>query len=833
MPLTIERLRRAIVALAALLVLAIAASLLYGRWRLRRIAQDLPGRLGLQIQQSTQGFVLSQSNGQGRTLFTLHAARAVKFKSGGRVSLHDVEIDLYNAQDNQPDTIAGTDFEFDPHSQIVQSPGEAKIVLHAPPAKAQDTAASQNADQAIRITTHGLIFNQKTGVATCDGEVDFQTAQSSGHALGAEYDSKQGQLLLKSQLVLTATLQQGPAMLHAARATYNRNDGQVHLLQPQYSSRTAKGITSGRAQTALVLLRNAGSPQQLDARGDVRLDSAGAMSVRAAAMHVLLAENSRPTQAHFSGGMRFSQIQSTQQSSGRAEKADVAFDGQGRANRVVLDRDVQLQQVIASGDQHLRRTLASDHVTIRLQPAPTGQAQIQSAEAMGNAVVHSQMIAPGRAPQQSTLAAQTLNARFAAGNQMQQIDGDGHTMLQTVAPNGDLDSSTGDTLHVEFASSPLNSPAPSRVAGLKKSASNASNGNPSSLAQSIRTAVQTGHVTLKQIAKKKSGSVNGTQTSTATAQRASYRAADDTLTLTGEPAFQNAQMVMTADRMQMERTSQKMMAMGAVQMTLRATGQRTGGPATQPSGGLLNASQPVHIIAQQATLTHHNQTAVFSGRARLWQGDNTLEAPVIEFSRTAQTLIAYSDQPCAQCVLGSFVGDAAAQTGNAAQTKGTGPQTFRILSERLIYSDTERKASFLNHVQLTSSDGQLFANRVEVFLTPPGSRFPGSRLADSRTAKKEENLSFDRDYGGQSSVERIVATGNVRLLQPGRRATGTRLVYTSSNGHFVLTGDHSGPPTVTDVERGTVTGQSLTFASADQAIMVDGATTTRTRVQKK
>src|SRR5665213_572294 len=131
MPWTVERLRLAIVALAVLLLLTIVGSFFYGRWRLTHIARDLPARLGIQIQQSTQGFILSKTE-QGRPVFTLHAARAVQFKSDGHFSLHNVEIDLYNRQDGRADTIAGDDFEFDPHSQIVQSHGEAHIFLHAP-----------------------------------------------------------------------------------------------------------------------------------------------------------------------------------------------------------------------------------------------------------------------------------------------------------------------------------------------------------------------------------------------------------------------------------------------------------------------------------------------------------------------------------------------------------------------------------------------------------------------------------------------------------------------------------------------------------------------------
>ncbi len=282
MPLTIERLRLTIVALAVLLLLGIVGSFFYGRWRMRHLVQDLPGRLGIQIQQSTKGFVLSQSNSQGRTLFTLRAARAVEFKSGGRVALHDVKIDLYNRQNGQADTIAGEDFEYDPHSQIVQSQGESHIVLHAPEASTHAGGPATDAGQQIGITTHGLIFNQKTGVATCSGEVDFETSDSSGQAVGAEFDSKQGHLLLESQVVLTTTRQDQPATLHASRAIYDRDERQIHLWQPRYTSTTPKGSSSGRAGAATIFLRVDNSAERLNARDGVRLVSADGMAIQRA-----------------------------------------------------------------------------------------------------------------------------------------------------------------------------------------------------------------------------------------------------------------------------------------------------------------------------------------------------------------------------------------------------------------------------------------------------------------------------------------------------------------------------------------------------------------------
>ncbi len=828
MPWTIERLRLAIVALAVLLLLAIVGSFFYGRWRLRRIAQDLPARLGLQIQQSTQGFVLSKTE-QGRPLFTLHAARAVEFKSGGHVSLHDVEIDLYNRQDGKADTIAGNDFEFDPRSQIVESKGQAHIVLHAPETNARTGDANKEPGQLVRVTTHGLTFNQKTGVATCSGEVDFQMGNTSGQAVGAEYDSKQGQLLLQSKLVLTTEMQNRPSVLNASRAIYKRNDGQVHLWQPRYLSETDSGRMSGTAGAATVLLRGNGTAESLDANDGVRLTSADGMAVRAAAMHVLLNENDRPQQAHLFGGVQFSADQPEQKTSGNAHEAQVDFDAQGRARSAVLDRDVQLHQQADAGESRLQRSLVSDHLVLHLIPSKTAQAQLQSADASGNAVFTSRSTAPGRTPQETMLAAQMLKTNFAAENQLQQINGAGQTRLQTVAANGDINSSTGDTLQIEFVpSQPAKTGKPRGTSPI----SSDTKGNTPLAAQSIRTALQTGHVILRQTAHEKSGEGAGPQISTATAARASYVAVNDTLTLTGKPMFRDAQLEMTADRMEIERAAGKMISTGAVQATLRSSDSGSGNlhANTQPrksAGGLLDSRQPVHMIAERAILMHDRGKAVFSGRARLWQGSDSVEAPVIELSQKMQALTAYSNGSCKQCVISNFLG---------APTASLPPSVFRILSERLIYSDAERKASFINHVQVISSSGQLLADHADIFLTSSVAR-PADKRVAAKGAEKPGNFTLSRNNGAQSSIERIVATGQVHLLQPGRSATGDRLVYTASNGQFVLTGDEKMPPEVIDLDRGTVTGEVLTFASRDQAIMVSGAlghtTTTKTRVQKR
>src|SRR5271165_6949094 len=108
---TIRRLRAGIVVLAVLLVVVILLFFGVARYERRRLAHDLPAKLGIEIQSSSEGITFSKSD-KGRTLFTLHASKVVQYKGAGRATLHDVSIMLYGKQGNRVDRISGSDFEY-------------------------------------------------------------------------------------------------------------------------------------------------------------------------------------------------------------------------------------------------------------------------------------------------------------------------------------------------------------------------------------------------------------------------------------------------------------------------------------------------------------------------------------------------------------------------------------------------------------------------------------------------------------------------------------------------------------------------------------------------
>ena len=163
-----------------------------------------------------------------------------------------------------------------------------------------------------------------------------------------------------------------------------------------------------------------------------------------------------------------------------------------------------------------------------------------------------------------------------------------------------------------------------------------------------------------------------------------------------------------------------------------------------------------------------------------------------------------------------------------------GQGVVRIASREMTYSDEKREAEFTGGVQVESKDGMMHGQQAMAYLQPATAE---KSNAKGGTVKAGQQGSL---FGG--SVEKVVVTGQIRMEQPGRRATGEQLVYTAGDGLFVLTGSSGTPPKVVDdAAKGTVTGASLRFHTGDESIVVsNGANNgagqrvrTETRVKNK
>lgn len=130
MALPVSRLRRWFAVGAILMIAIVVGMYSYARFRFHKAVHDVPAKIGLNIQQTAEGFSISKSV-QGRTLFTVSASKAVQFKGGGQAELHNVKIVIYGKDSSRFDRIVGEDFSYDPASGNVSAQGTVLIDLEA------------------------------------------------------------------------------------------------------------------------------------------------------------------------------------------------------------------------------------------------------------------------------------------------------------------------------------------------------------------------------------------------------------------------------------------------------------------------------------------------------------------------------------------------------------------------------------------------------------------------------------------------------------------------------------------------------------------------------
>jgi lipopolysaccharide export system protein LptA len=310
---------------------------------------------------------------------------------------------------------------------------------------------------------------------------------------------------------------------------------------------------------------------------------------------------------------------------------------------------------------------------------------------------------------------------------------------------------------------------------------------------------------------------------TAVAQRAAYDAATQVVQLSGDPRIRDVSGELSAAFIEMERATGNANATGGVKATYRqSSGQK------QPFTG----TGPVHVVADHAHLDHATDLATFYGKsgelARLWQGSDSVSAPVLELSRVRATLAAHGpggDATAVNAVFTSAPSNPKATPGTSAHTAQT--SVVRLQSRTLFYADADHKAVFSGGVVAQTVSGVLHSSFMDVYFTPapapPGAHGPASP-SPGKTPDQQG-----------SQVSKIVARGAVELQQPGRKGTGENLTYTAEDGKFVLSGTSATPPRLTDQVRGTVTGAALIFNDRDDSVMVSSGASkavTQTRVAK-
>jgi lipopolysaccharide export system protein LptA len=800
---------------AGLLLLVIGGFLTYAHYRTHRFLKELPSKLGADIRQETNSFTWSQTV-KGKTIFTIHAAKAIQHKNG-KYTMHDVGIVVYGKGEGQAsrvDRISGNEFELDQAEGIVRATGEVHLDLQAPASGSNaiqpiDPVAVQDEDhknaKLIHVKTSNLVYQQKQGIATTDQEIEFEYNGLTGHATGADYNADTGVLLLHSAVKVSGINNGKPILLSATHGELDRRDRRIVLAQARFVTSDAENSDPASRQTvearqATALLRTDGAVEKIS--GDAVILTSGDGS-RIASQHgeMLLTGVSKPASMWMAGNVRYSFKEPDRDVTGEASTMRTSFDPQGHPAKVVLQGAVHLLEHVSPStisQGATERELTAAKVELEMATELGKRSWLRKAVATGDARLRiSEPEKESAGMRQSAIRGDLLTAQFVSQDgkeNLASVHGQGSASLEQRRPDGSVKTSSADLLDATFR----------RVSTDQATATSYSDGR-----ETLDTASLSGHVVLTNLPRGKQQPEDSASADRAIAQRASYDARTGRVLLTGAVELRDQQSVLWADRVSLNQGTGDASAAGKVKANFQQN----------------SSSEPVHVLADRADLKKSNDTAIFYGAAhpaRLWEGASQIEAPVLQFDRARQRLIARGTRSAT----GAAVQTVLVSTGD--RTRHREPAVIRITSQEMDYSNEKHTADFTGGVKVDSTDGTMHGKQAIAYFS--------SSLQD-----KQNNKSAQKPGFLQSGVERVVVNGDIVIRQHERQATGNQLVYTANDGTFVLTGTAQHPPKVMDAMRGTITGRELRFREQDASVVISNGDAnetgprvrTETRVKKE
>jgi len=766
---SIAQLRKWLIAGVVVLVVGVSVSYWFTRFRVTPALHSVPKELGIDIQQTSEGFSLSKSEA-GRSLYTIRASKAVQFKSGGRADLHDVHIVVYGRAHDRYDQIYGNEFTYDPQSGDIKALGEVHIDLQgnaAGPSR-PDQAPPEELKNPLHVVTRALTFNQKTGIAQTDELVEFRSAQASGSAKGAYYDSNSNELLLKSDVHIV-TSGETPANITGTSGVIQKVPRQAVLLNPRIEE-PDRTLT---ADKGTLVFDSDNQVQHVVTEGNVHIESRGPtiVDIFGPRGDLNMGPKGSVQQAVLSGGAEFD-THGANVTHGSADTFVVDFNDQKQASRFHMVKNARMMQEpkpSKSGPSGQPMEIAADQLDFQLENGNL----LRTGDTVGKAAITILPSPPGSKPEKgagngqevggnaTTVAtAAKFHATFDDNNRMKTLHGSPDSRIVSTSPGQPEKVSTANALDVSFAPD----------GGVQK-------------------LIQTGDFQYHEAAAKPD-----TAGRSAFADVATYTPGDYMLVLTGAPRIIDGGMTTTAEVIRINRQTGDGFADKDVKTTYSDL-------KPQPNGALLANSDPIHVTAQHMAGQKQPGLAHYTGNVRLWQTDNVVRAPKIDFDHDKRSIVAESDP--AQTVSSLFV-----QQGQDGKLT-----PVDVTSDKLTYVDEERRARFTGSVVARSTINTITAKQIDVFLKPAdaGDKNPPSEPA---TQKK----STVPGSSGPSQIDRMIAVGNVVVTEPTRRAVGDRLLYTADDARYHLTGKS---PSIFDAQHGTVWGDSLTFYSHDDRVLVE------------
>jgi LPS export ABC transporter protein LptC len=748
------------------------------RWQ----KKSAPPAAAVNVERQSNGLTFSKMEGD-RKIFTVDASKSTEFRNQAASLLEEVKITIFGKQGDRHDTIRTNSCKYSKTNGSIECSGTVQIDLQS--AKDAELAEKSGGKASLRpaahVETRDVKFDQSTDTARTSERVTFTFPEGSGEAMGVEYNSQLGVMKLLRDVKMILTQTGGPAgtagqQVHVTGAglDFNRDTRLLHLWGPAHAQTPTAQLDAGeftlnldedyRAQKLLATTGARGTKPHA-----VTSSSSGAMTV-----------NANVLTAWFDADGWLKKLDANGDVDGSRKAA--AEDDEFTAANISVDmwpEIAQPKQILMEGNASIK-TAGKNGQSRMLQTGKARMEFTQGTEQRPGQPKRAETLAPG--------SIQWTDAREESG-------AGAHTRL-----------SAGKFV-LDFA----NGSASQLVATGNVQAERAIPGSPlqTSTAQRGTAQLQAGggwtQIELNDNVKFKEGERSG-QADHALAVRASQ-----TVTLTGQAVVRDASTETHAANIVFTQSSEDIRADGRVRSTAFP-----GKGATPQFAGV-----PANITAEKMQGNAKSSRAMYTGHARLWQGDSVLESDSIELLQKTKQLNATGNVRAVFPQAAQRENTTAAVSNSGKSAKKT--NLWHVAANSLAYEELESRAHLEGHVTVQSEAQRIRSEVLDLYFTR------ANTVANVAAASEK----FSSAPAGAQQISRAVGDGGVIVEEQGRKATAEHAEYTAAEGKFVMSG---GKPTLFDGTQGTTTGRQLTFFLADDTIIVDSENGSRTltkhRVEK-
>jgi lipopolysaccharide export system protein LptA len=785
--------------LALLLALATVAVYVQHKVMARVQKKGAPPAAPVNVERQSNGLTFSKVDGD-RKIFTVEASKSTEFRNQEASLLEEVKITIFGQQGDRHDVIRTHSCQYAKRNGAINCSGAVQIDLEtaAEAELAKKRGAKETAGPAGHVETRNVTFDQSSGTARTSERVTFTFPEGGGEAMGVEYNSQLGTMKLLRDVKMTLIQSGGPVgtagqQVHMTGASldFDRDAKLLHLEGPAHAQTQTAQLDAGEMTLNL----------DEDFRARKLLAAAGGHGKRphavssAASGPMDLTANVLTAWFDQDGGLQSLGASGKVEGSRKSGAEDEEF--------TAANSSVELWPEISQP-----KLINMDGGVILKTSAKTGQIRILETNKARMEFTEGSDDKPSQPKKAETLTPGTIQWTDAQANG-QATDGvdagkDKVTRTKLSADKFVLDFTVGRATQLAASG---NVQAQRDMPGAPSQITTAKRGVAHLLASGGWSQIE-----LNENVKFKEGERSGQ------ADHAVAASVSQITTLSGQAIVRDASTETRAANIIFMQASGDIRAEGGVRsrtFSARGVGSQASGTTPQFSSG------PANITAEKMLANAKSGRALYSGHARLWQGDSVLEADSIELLQKSRQLNAVGK------VRSVFPQAAGHDTiGSSATIKSSKKASlWHIASDTLTYMDLENRAHLEGNVVVQSEAQRMRSDLLDLYFThanSAGAAEKGSNGAPGATGAT-----------GAQQISRAVGTGGVVVDEQTRKATAERAEYTAADGKFVMSG---GNPTLFDGTQGTTTGRQLTFFLADDTIIVDSEkgsrTLTKHQVQK-